>query len=129
MKQEREVAAQPEDLSRLFLERANLGNVDGVVALYEVDAVLANLPAEEITGIGAIRQFYERLFEGKPSFRGNTKTALHHGDLALTSTEFSISAPGPSGEPTAMRSATAEVARRQPDGTWLWALDQPNILS
>ena len=24
--------------------------------------------------------------------------------------------------------ATVEVARRQPDGTWLWVLDQPNIL-
>ena len=26
---------QPEDLDRLFLERANAGDVDGVVALYE----------------------------------------------------------------------------------------------
>lgn len=23
---------------------------------------------------------------------------------------------------------TVELARRQPDGTWLWAIDQPNIL-
>jgi ketosteroid isomerase-like protein len=129
MKQGREVATQPEDLSRLFLERANLGNVDGVVALYEAHAVLANPPAQAMTGIGAIRQFYERLLQGKPTFRGNTKTALRHGDLALTSTEFSISTPGPNGQPMVMRSATAEIARRQPDGTWLWVVDQPNILS
>ena len=24
--------------------------------------------------------------------------------------------------------ATVEVARRQPDGTWLWVIDQPNVL-
>jgi hypothetical protein len=24
--------------------------------------------------------------------------------------------------------ATAEVACRQPDGTWLWMIDQPNVL-
>jgi hypothetical protein len=25
--------------------------------------------------------------------------------------------------------ATAEVARRQHDGSWLWVIDQPSILS
>jgi hypothetical protein len=37
----------------------------------------------------------------------------------------------PSTSPTPywpFRGATVEVARRQPDGTWLWVLDQPNIL-
>jgi len=24
--------------------------------------------------------------------------------------------------------ATVEVARRQPDGTWLWLIDQPSVL-
>lgn len=115
MQQGHEVATQPEDLSRLFLARANLGNADGVVALYEVDAVLADLPAQAITGIGTIRQFYERLVEGKPTFKGTTKTALRNGDLALTSTEFSMSVPGPNRERVAMRSVTAEIARRQSD--------------
>jgi len=39
-----ERARQPEDLDRLFLERANAGDVDGVVDLYEPDAVLAFPP-------------------------------------------------------------------------------------
>jgi hypothetical protein len=34
-----ERALAPEDLDRLFLERANAGDVDGVVALYEADAL------------------------------------------------------------------------------------------
>lgn len=37
-------ALQPEDLGRLFLERASAGDVDGVVALYEPGAVLAFPP-------------------------------------------------------------------------------------
>ena len=46
-----EPAAQPEDLGRLFLERANAGDVEGLVALYEPGAVLARqaeqgLPAQ-----------------------------------------------------------------------------------
>ena len=36
-----ERARQPEDLDRLFLERANAGDVNGVVELYKPQAVLA----------------------------------------------------------------------------------------
>jgi hypothetical protein len=28
----------------------------------------------------------------------------------------------------ASRGATAEVARRQPDATWLWIIDQPALM-
>jgi hypothetical protein len=41
---------------------------------------------------------------------------LRNGDLALTSTRL----PG--------GGATMEVAAQQRGGTWLWLLDQPNIL-
>lgn len=40
---------------------------------------------------------------------------LRSGDLALTSTRL------------ANGTVTVEVARRQPDGTWLWVIDQPNV--
>jgi hypothetical protein len=39
------------------------------------------------------------------------------GDLALTSTRLD------SGD------VTAELARRQPDGTWRWVIDQWSVLS
>ena len=45
-----ERALQPEDLDRLFLERANAGDVDGVVDLYEPDAVLAFPPGHLAAG-------------------------------------------------------------------------------
>jgi len=46
---------------------------------------------------------------------GEPQPALRNGDIALTSTRLT------GGE------AAVEVARRQPDGTWLWAIDQPNV--
>ncbi|MGH3645956.1 MAG: YybH family protein [Micromonosporaceae bacterium] len=114
---QRERAARPEDLSRFFVERANAGDVEGLVALYEPDAVLA-LPAGQITtGSEAIRQEFRQLLADNPTFApGELRPALRHGDLALTSTRL----PG--------GGATAEVARRQPDGTWLWVIDEPNII-
>src|ERR1700728_1444070 len=39
--QERERAVRPEDLGRFFVDRANAGDLEGLVALYEPDAVLS----------------------------------------------------------------------------------------
>jgi DNA-binding MarR family transcriptional regulator/ketosteroid isomerase-like protein len=113
--QERERAERPEELGRMFIERANAGDVEGLVALYEPEAVLA-FPAGQLTrGREAIRRVYRELLEGTPSFSGEQRPALRNGDLAFTSTRF-------------QGGVTAEVARRQPDGTWLWVIDQPNVL-
>ena len=108
-------ALQPEDLDRLFLERANAGDVDGVVALYEPGAVLAFPPGQPAIGTEAIRRAYAELLASPPRFAGVIRPAIRNGDIAITST-------------TRAGNATVEVARRQPDGTWLWMIDQPNVL-
>jgi hypothetical protein len=56
-----------------------------------------------------------RAAAGRPAdvHGGEQRPALRNGDLALTST---LLVGG---------GATVEVARRQPDGTWLWVIDQP----
>lgn len=112
-----EPAVQPDDLARFFVERANAGDVDGLVALYEPDAVLT-FPAGHIaTGGQAIRAVYEKLLADRPALApGEQQPALVNGGLALTSTRL------------ASGGVTVEVARRQPDGTWLWAIDRFNIL-
>lgn len=113
---ERPRAAQPEDLGRFFIERTNAGDVDGLVALYEPGAVLAFPPGQVTTGSQAIRQVFEQMVAGKPTFGGEPQPTLRNGDLALTSMRL----PG--------GGVTVEMARRQPDGTWLWVIDQPNVL-
>ena len=111
-----EKASTPEDLGRFFVERANAGDVEGLVALYEPDAVLALPGGQVAVGSEAIRSAYHRLLAmGRTYTSESQEPALVHGDLALTSTRI----PG---------GATAEVARRQPDGSWLWVLDRPNVL-
>jgi hypothetical protein len=110
-------AAEPEDLSRLVVERLNAGDVDGLVALYEPDAVLALPGGVTARGSSEIRAAYEHLVADKPQFTSGQQLAtVRREDLALTSVLL------PDG------GITVEVARRQPDGTWLWALDQPRLL-
>jgi ketosteroid isomerase-like protein len=114
----REPAREPEDLSDFFLERANAGDVEGLVALYEPGALLAFPPGRVAAGHDQIRAAYAGLLASRPVFTsGGQRPALRNGDLAITSTRL----PG--------GGTTVEVARRQPDGTWLWVIDQPSLLS
>jgi ketosteroid isomerase-like protein len=115
MSENRDAAREPDDLGRLFVERAHAGDVEGLVALYEPDAVLATPDGGEVRGEAEIRRFYAALVASAPRFTpGSQHPALRLGELALTSTRLA-------------GGATAEVARRQSDGTWRWVLDRPNV--
>jgi ketosteroid isomerase-like protein len=114
----RESALEPEDLARFFMIRANAGDVEGLVALYEPDAVLALPDGQLAVGHQAIRQFYTELLSTRRTFQeGVQRPAVRRGTLALTSSRLVTG------------TVTAEVARQQADGSWLWAIDQPAISS
>ena len=106
-------AKEPNDLEKYFVERANAGDVEGLIALYEPDAILTDGEGEIAVGIDQIQAFFVKfLAECQMLDPSNQSTALCSGDLALTSSKLS------NGD------ITAEVARRQPDGSWLWVIDQ-----
>jgi hypothetical protein len=113
----REPARDPQDLERLLVTRQRAGDVEGMVVLFERDAVIDCGSGRLIRGTDAIRAFYVELKATGRTFEfGEQRPALVSGELALTSTHL------PDG------SATAEVARRQADGTWLWVIDQYAIV-
>ena len=112
-----EKALKPEDLTRLFVERANAADASGIAALYEEDAVMAYPPGERTVGRAAIRALWETVLVARPRFEPEPPLpTLISGDIALTSTP-----------PTDGAGARAQVARRQPDGSWLRLLDQPEF--
>jgi uncharacterized protein (TIGR02246 family) len=116
---ENETAYKPEDLTRLFVERANKGDAQGVAELYEEEAVIAFPPGQMTVGREAIRALWEKVFAKAPHFEPEAPLpTLLSGDLALTSTP-----------PKDGAGARAQVVRRQSDGTWLRVLDQPEFVS
>ena len=130
--EDRPRAERPEDLGSFFIERANASDVDGLLALYERDAVLVSASGEVMRGIGAIRQALEAMVAGMAAHgtivTGSPSPAVRRGDLALTSTRFSASSISADGQQSTRSGITVEVARLQSNGTWLVAIDQPNIV-
>lgn len=108
-----EPARDPLDLERLLVARQRAGDVEGMAALFERAAVVDNGEGQVLRGQDAIRAFFVNVVAtGRKWELGEQRPALINGDLALTSTR------GSDGR------VTAEVARRQQDGTWLWVLDK-----
>jgi uncharacterized protein (TIGR02246 family) len=114
-----EKAHKPEDLTRLFVERANDGDAAGIAELYDEQAVMAYPPGSHTVGRDAIRMLWEKVLANGPHFRQEQSLpTLISGDIALTATA-----------PKDNAGARAQVAQRQPDGTWLRLLDQPEFVS
>ena len=110
-----EKAMTPEDLTRLFVERANAGDAAGLAALYAEDAVMAFPPGATTVGRAAIEALWTDVLSSRPHFELETPLpTLVSGEIALTST--------PARDGAGLRT---QVVRRQPDGSWLRVLDQP----
>ena len=78
---------------------------------------MAYPPGRQTVGREAIRRFWEQALPQMPKFRPEQPLpTLINGDLALTSTP-----------PKDAAGARAQVVRRQPDGSWLRIIDQPEF--
>ena len=110
-------ALEPEDVTRLIVERLNAGDAPGVAALYEPQAVLAYPPDRPTTGRQAIQAVYQRMVDAGLRFGAEAPLpTVRFEDLALTSTR--------SADNTGVR---VQVLRRQPDGSWLRIIDRPEV--
>src|SRR5690606_4947017 len=110
-------ACKPEDIADLFVEFINSGNINGLVSLYEDNAILVTDSEYAIAqGSDEIKNFYSKILAGNPKFeKGQRRKPVINGNIALTSTRLINGF------------ITAEVARLQDDGSWRWIIDQPII--
>src|ERR1700752_1065755 len=84
----REPARDPQDLERMLIARQHAGDVDGMVALFEADAVVDTGDAL-LQGHSAIRAYFARgVAEGRKFQVGQQRPAVINGDLALPSTRL-----------------------------------------
>lgn len=110
----------PSDLHRAVQAAFNSGNVDDLVALYEADAWLFGAGGP-VQGLDAIRAVWTEFVAMGGQIEMVTQYAIEHGDLAMLSNRWTMTI----GEQT-MSASTAELARRQPDGTWKYVIDNPD---
>lgn len=95
--------------------------------MYEPDAVVIPGPgASPVSGLAAIESSLRWLLGLGGRITFEPCYWLLQGDLAMGRIDFHVTgATDPAGDPVELRGGTAEVARRQPDGSWKYVFDHP----
>jgi uncharacterized protein (TIGR02246 family) len=117
-------ATEPEQIHGLFEQAFNAGDIDALMALYEPDSALIPQPGAVVEGADGIREALRWFLDRGGQITLDTTLVVRVGDLAFLSNRWSLAGGTmPDGSPAELSATTAEVARRQPDGTWLYVID------
>jgi len=116
-------AASPDQLHRLFEEAFNAGDLDGLLALYEPGAALIPQPGVVVYGADDIGIALQGFLDLGGKIALGATAVVTVGDLAYLSNRWSLTGTNEDGTPLEMGAVTAEVARQQGDGSWLYVID------
>jgi len=115
----------PGQLGQLFAERANAGDLEGMLALYEQDATFIGPDGASASGRDAIRERLAGLLAMHPGITATSSQVVVAGDVALMSGRWRMTLGANESETAEFDGASTEIARRQPDGGWLYLIDNP----
>jgi uncharacterized protein (TIGR02246 family) len=117
-------ATEPEQMHGLFEEAFNAGDIEALMARYVPDAALMPQPGVTVEGTAAIRESLLWFLDRRGRITLDTKLVVRVGDLAYLANRWTLTGGTmPDGSPAELGATTAELARRQADGTWLYVFD------
>jgi ketosteroid isomerase-like protein len=122
-------ANTPEDTGRLIGETISAGDVDAGLSLYEPGATFAfpkGFGEGWATGHDEIRAAFNGYMAMKPKLTVNPEKTLVSGDTALVIGHWTVQGRDADGNDIDGSGRYADVVRRQPDGSWLFVIDNPN---
>jgi uncharacterized protein (TIGR02246 family) len=115
-----------QDMHRKFESAFNAGDIAAILALYEPEAVFVASGGEILHGHDEIRAPYEAMFAAGAQIRLETIGIIEGTDgLALMHGRWKLTGRNEDGSQFENEGVTAEVVRRQPDGLWRYAIDNP----
>ena len=117
--------ATPEALMQTFAAHVHAGDLDALLSLYEPDAVFMPEPDVILATRGEIRAALGAMLSLKPAMVVNPGEVLVAGDVALVQNDWSLTGTAPDGTTITQGGRSADVVRRQGDGTWRVLIDRP----
>src|SRR5918994_2840186 len=117
--------ATPERVLGSIVAGINSGDLEGLMPLYESEAAFATQPGSLAHGAPGVREALSGFISMKGKLDLEVTRVLEVGDLALVIGGWTFNGTGPDGEPVRLAAKNADVLRRQEDGTWRFAIDNP----
>lgn len=109
----------PQEMNETFARAFNSRKLESLLTLYETDAVHLDGSGSSATGLDAIGAELARLLEAPGIMVSRNNFCVVHGDVALLRADFALR----DGDRLVASGSTAELVRRQADGTWLYVID------
>ena len=115
----------PEQVLKSIVDGINTGNLDTLMSLYEPEAAFATQPGSLTRGLPGVREALAGFIAMKGTLDLKVTRVLEASGLALVTAVWSFTGTGPDGEPVKLAAKSADVLRRQADGSWRFVIDNP----
>lgn len=115
----------PMQIHDAFMTATNAKDVDALLALYDTNGIAVQLDGGQASGPEEMRAMFAGLTSAITHIVGETRKVFVAGDVALSSARWTAEIVLPDGSVVEQSGTTAEVSRRQPDGTWRIVIDDP----
>jgi uncharacterized protein (TIGR02246 family) len=117
-----------QEIHQKFETAFNAGDLNALLALYEPEAVFVGMGGEILRGHNEIRSAYEPLFNAKAQIRLETVGIIESTNgLVLMHGRWKLIGTAEDGSPVSHEGTSAEVLRRQADGSWRYTIDNPFV--
>jgi uncharacterized protein (TIGR02246 family) len=108
-----------------FVEAFNARDLEALMALFHPDAGFVPAPGQLVSGHAGIREVLQSFLSVNGTLQLDTVHAVEVGDLALLRGHYRLRGTDKAGKPVEFTGRTVEVARKQPNGAWLYVIDSP----
>lgn len=115
----------PAELFDTVVDARNRGDLTTYVGCYESTATIVPQPGTVAHGHEAITAFLAFFVSLKPTFTVSKREFVEGADITLHLSAWTLDGIDADGEPFQWNGRTCDVLRKQADGGWLVALDNP----
>jgi uncharacterized protein (TIGR02246 family) len=115
----------PASVVNQLMDAINRADLDAAAALYEEDAVLVPQPGQYARGRTQVKEALRGFLALKAHLQSDAGQIIECGDLALYLSRWSIRGIDPTGQEVLLGGESTDILRRQADGRWLIAVDNP----
>jgi uncharacterized protein (TIGR02246 family) len=116
---------RPEDVYAALSAAYNAGDLEAMLSLYDPKAVFVIKPGRVTESPAELRAAMQHVIALRGRMSINPDTFTRSDDLVLVLGKFTLSGSRADGTPFERTSRFADVLRREPDGSWRIAVDNP----
>lgn len=123
--QAKDKARTPADVARLFEQKFNKQDVDGLLELYHQGSVFVPAPGQALSEAAAIRGALQQFLSANVPIKLQVRYVFESGDNALLIVDWSMKGTAADGKPMDLSGSGSDVVKKKKDGSWLYLIDNP----